>query len=540
MRSERIVGVEAPVAAPGGRPEVAERTTWLTRLRQQWRRWARQPLVWAEVVFGLYVLAISISTMTGPLDRDEGAFLAIARVVLHGGVPYRDAFDQKSPAIYYLLAGVLAITGWLSPLAQILVLRTLVVLTNFATAGGLVLLGRRWWSLEVGVLGAGLWLLCMPLFQGDHFFTEPFAVAATVFALVALAYFPTVRGALCAGLLLALGSLFKQTTVLAVPGVGLLLLPDWRSGRGWWRPSRALLARVGAFAVGLIVPWLLVCAAFVLAGAFGPMWQQVVVSNLTHYPAEGTLRYRLELGLGRLPLVWVASGASGVAGVLRWAGWWPAARHRNAPSPASVALWVVMTLAAVPFATHSYPHYWLHLLPSAVLLTALTALTLLDLWRSIDPRPGGPGVPVRLLAPAVLLGVQILAVGNPVPPKALRDLGRLLQSQVAVGQVIAAHTTPGSRIVVMPAEAEYYYLADRMPATSTIYVQTINLTPALVSSIEADIDAERYSAVVWIHGPFDDWPANIAIYHDIITHYHLVATDQAWNVEVWLPDDSVS
>ena len=539
MRSEQIAGVvESPIAAPGTLE--AEHGT---RLQQRWGRRVRQPLLWVEAALGLYILAISVSAMSGPLDRDEGAFLTIARVILHGGVPYRDAFDQKSPGIYYVLAGVLALSGGLSPVAQILVIRALVVLTNFATAAGLVLLGRRWWSLEVGVLGAALWLLSMPTFEGDRFFTEPFAIAATVFALVAIAYYPTVRGALCAGLLLALGSLFKQTTALAVPGVALLLLPDWRAERGWWRPSRALLARAGAFAAGLIAPWMLVCAAFALAGAFGPMWQQVVVSNITHYPADGTLRSRLELGLGRLTLLWVASGALGLAGLARWAGWWPGVppgRRGPAPSPPCIALWIIMALACIPFATHSYPHYWLQLLPSAVFFTALATLSLLDQWRPVDRQKAAHSVPMRLLAPALLAGVVIFAVGYPLPPKLLRDSARQLQGQADAGQVIAAHTTAGSRIFVMPAEAEYYYLADRTPATATIYVQAINITPALVSSIEADIDAERYSAVVWVRGAFNEWSQNVAIYHEITTHYHLVATDQAWNVEVWLPNDAPS
>jgi 4-amino-4-deoxy-L-arabinose transferase-like glycosyltransferase len=504
------------------------------------RRGARGLLLLIEAIVALYIVANSVAAMTAPLDRDEGAFLTIARVILHGGLPYRDAFDQKSPGIYYLLAGLLALTGGLTPLAQILVIRAVVVLTNLATAGGLLLLGRRWWSLEVGIVGAALWLMGLPIFQGNHFFTEPFAVMATVFALVVVAYFPTLRGALLAGLLLALGSLFKQTAVLAVPGVALLLLPDWHRMRGWWRPNRALLVRLGIFVAGFIAPWLLICAVFALAGAFTPMWQQIVISNLTHYPSDGSgLRGRLGLGIGPLPLIWLVPVAVGLAGIVRWIGWWPGRRHGPAPSQASVALWIVMLLAGVPFATHSYLHYWLQLLPSAALLTALAIFSVLDGWHMVSTRMIAGGMPLRLLVPTVLLVLQLLALGNPLPPTQFRNFWGELRGQDAAGQVIATHTAPGSRIVVMPAEAEYYFLSDRMPATPTIYIQAINLTPALVSSVEADLSAYRYSAVVWIRGVFTNWPQIIAIHHQLTTHYHLVATVSQHALEVWLPNAAV-
>jgi 4-amino-4-deoxy-L-arabinose transferase-like glycosyltransferase len=504
-------------------------------------RGARGLLLFVEVVIALYVVANSFAAMAAPLNRDEGAFLTIARVILHGGLPYRDVFDQKSPGIYYLLAGLIALTGGLTPLAQVLVIRAVVVLANVATAGGLLLLGRRWWSLEVGIVGAALWLLGLTVFEGDHFFTEPFAVVAAVFALVVVAYFPTLRGALCAGLLLALGSLFKQTAVLAAPGVALLLLPNWHRTRGWWRPNRALLVRLGALVAGFIAPWLLICAAFALAGAFTPMWQQIVVSNLTHYPSDDSgLRGRLGLGIGPFPLIWLVPVVLGLAGIARWLGWWPWRRRGPAPSQASVALWIVMLLAGVPLATHSYLHYWLQLLPSAALLTALAIFSALDGWHMVSTRILAGGMPFRLLMPAVLLVLQLLALGNPLPRTQFGNFWGELRGQDAAGQVIATHTAPGSRIVVMPAEAEYYFLSDRMPATPTIYIQTINLTPTLVSSIETDLDGYRYGAVVWIRGVFTNWPQIIAIHHQLTTHYHLVATAAQRSIEVWLPNAMVA
>ena len=46
-----------------------------------------------------------------PTGTDSTVFLYIGRLILHGGVPYRDAFDHKGPLVYLLDAAGLAIHG---------------------------------------------------------------------------------------------------------------------------------------------------------------------------------------------------------------------------------------------------------------------------------------------------------------------------------------------------------------------------------------------------------------------------------------------
>src|SRR5262249_12485052 len=111
-----------------------------------WRSWR----VWLMVAICAILTLISLIETLAPLDRDEGAFLTIAQEILHGRLPYRDAFDHKGPAIYYLVALLLWLTHAASLMTQILVARSVAVLTDLATAAGLVLLGRYWWRTSVG------------------------------------------------------------------------------------------------------------------------------------------------------------------------------------------------------------------------------------------------------------------------------------------------------------------------------------------------------------------------------------------------------
>ena len=48
---------------------------------------------------------------SNPFGTDQAVFLYVGRLVLHGGIPYRDAFDHKGPLVYLLDAAGLAIHG---------------------------------------------------------------------------------------------------------------------------------------------------------------------------------------------------------------------------------------------------------------------------------------------------------------------------------------------------------------------------------------------------------------------------------------------
>ena len=45
------------------------------------------------------------------MDSDEGIYGSVALTILNGEEPYRDAIERKTPAAYYLYAGVFALFG---------------------------------------------------------------------------------------------------------------------------------------------------------------------------------------------------------------------------------------------------------------------------------------------------------------------------------------------------------------------------------------------------------------------------------------------
>lgn len=500
--------------------------------------WARNPWVWVTVVIGGLILLLSVAGLTNRLDPDEGAFLAIAQEVLHGRVPYRDAFDQKSPAIYYLVASVLALGGWLGPLQQVLAMRGVALLADFIAAVGLFCLGRRWWRTEVGILAALLWLVGLALYGGDQFFTEPFATSLTIWAVVTAAWRPGIRGALLAGFLLALGALFKQTAVLALPGVAFVLCTRNQGGGRWeWCPPRSALAAVGAVLVGFVAPWFAVGAAFAAAGAFRPMLDQVIVSNLTRYPAD-PLRVLLTLiavGLNRYLLVWVVAAVVAFVGLGR--SLLPRGGRGSVPSVGALVAGGLAALNLVPFKSHAYPHYWLQVLPWAVLLAAVGLLAGLELLRpapEANSANAGSGVTGARVLPLVLVGIVILSSGRVYPSLQIRTNGTGLQAQVDGGQWIAGSTTPGARVLVAPDEPEFYYLSGRMAVTSYVYLLPINISDALVAQVTDDILAVRFDAIVWAGGPPDRSLA--PVYRALLQRYYPAGSEPALGLQMYLPN----
>jgi 4-amino-4-deoxy-L-arabinose transferase-like glycosyltransferase len=525
----------AAVQTPVRRTEVVSAPTVAERVRA----WLRDPWFWFAALVCLATIAFSTGTVAVPLDRDEGAFLAIAQRVLRGGVPYRDVFDHKGPAIYYYLAGVLALTSPLSPLQRVLVARGGVVIVDLITGLGIFILGRRWWTREVGLLAALFWFLAVPLYNGDQVFTEPLAVAPTVWALIVAERWPHLRGAFVAGLLLALGSMFKQTAILVLPAVAVILLAATAPSAAWWRPSRLGLTLLGALIAGAGLPWAMVAAAFALVGGLGPMLQQVVLDSLIHYPADawGMIAAVIRSSVDAFRVMWLMCALVIVVGLVRWIA------LRRAPSPGAIALASVMVLTAAPFRVHAYNHYFLQLVPAASLLAAMGLMAALDIWRSAYAVHGAAGgVPVvagrALLAPALVGALLLVGMTRPLPTTQWREAYPNLQAQMRIGDWIASYVPLGTHVLVLPAEPGYYYLANRTTDERYVYLLPVDMTPSLMDRLSAQIVAHHYPVLVWQQSGGGDGhePYFAGLYSTIKANYHVVAAYQAPEVYIFMPN----
>src|SRR5260221_7249129 len=65
-------------------------------------------LAWGSVAVAAVWVVMS---MTYPFGWDQGLFAWVGGVIVHGGMPYRDAWDFKGPLVYYTYALAQAVFG---------------------------------------------------------------------------------------------------------------------------------------------------------------------------------------------------------------------------------------------------------------------------------------------------------------------------------------------------------------------------------------------------------------------------------------------
>lgn len=184
----------------------------------------------------------------------EGVYLATARAVLDGETLYRDVAAAQPPTIFYLGAGLVAISD------SVLWVRAALSVASLATAALVALAAWRLTGRRGVAALAGLASLLMPWTLREHATLTPEPLAAPLLLGAALLAARTRLSAL-GGLLGVLAASFKLAFLLPAAAVGILA---------------AARARYFAAAVG---------AALVLAAGSLAVWGRPLVDNL--FVAQG-------------------------------------------------------------------------------------------------------------------------------------------------------------------------------------------------------------------------------------------------------------
>jgi hypothetical protein len=332
---------------------------------------------------------------------DSGVFLYIGHALLAGQVPYKDVWDHKPPAIYFIDALGL----WLGAgsLWGVWLLEALsLALSGWCTYSAV----QRDFGAVPAFAGSVAWICSMPLVCNGGNVTEEWALlpaAALIFAFsrwrpAALAWrAPAAIGA-CGALML----LCRQTALgLLVTALLLICLVRLQQGRRDW------LARELAVAVaGFALPCLIVLAYFAVTGALPALWDQVVHYNALYGQTD------LHTGLLALLAGWSILSLSGLGGLALagWLGLLAAYQGGRAPAPlmllAILDLPVECGLSILPGrVSRGYLHYFLTWLPELGILCAFLVFLVLR------TQPRGPLV---LLTVGICVGSQ-LVLGPLVP-----------------------------------------------------------------------------------------------------------------------------
>lgn len=445
------------------------------------------------------------------MSTDSAVFAYCGQQILQGNLLYRDCWDNKPPAIYYLNALVIALDGstpgslwffqavWvtLSGLAYYLILRSI-------------------WRTWLAILLTFFFLanvLYPPYYQGGNL-TETYALLLIILQIGAFyAYLSSGRDSFLVGIgvLAALACLFKPTYIAVSLSVAItvLYLDICR------HQLRTLLGHAFILLFSLLVPLALVASYWIFQGAFHDFWFAIFQHNL-RYTQSGFSRQSLmqsfELYFTLKPMASVVSLAliSGVVFLVdHWRGLLPSrtklsAVRRQEYIPGKMGLesarrWLMLSLLLsspldfVFFALSgkNFGHYLLIPLPA---LTVVCGYALEVLSRFLEDKSckkkGSIVNSVFVLALATLTLLyanwfyKVAYAEMPDPKKLtafLKSPKIFTHSYTELEQYILDHSQPEDTVLTWSSDPYLNFITGRRSPTRYIFPLHL-LTPTLTDS----------------------------------------------------------
>ncbi len=435
----------------------------------------------------LFLLALRVPSLVEPAGADQSLYAYVGQRINAGDVPYRDAWDQKPPAIHFLYAALWRV--W--PHESVVAAADLVAAAFVAAL--LLALGRRTFGAGAGATAAAVFLTfgnpAIQRLSGVRVRAqcETFIAVAVTAALVLAARRERRPGALMlAGVFLGVAFWLKYNAgIYLVPALlsAALIDPDVRATRDGL--GRRILLGAAPIALGFS----LVCAAFLayfaVHGALTDLGLATVTYNL-QYSGETYAGLRSVFGYltfpldrARLDFLWYLGGIGVVLLVLS---------ERRRPATWMAVAWIAAACVSVAVnGARDLPQYFVQANP------ALAFAAGAGLWAGLRHR----GILLRLAA-AVLVSAGLWRVGDePVGvrlgglPEAARNVrfdldyarGRVdrrtylarFQEQAdtkyvplsasELTSVVRQTTSPSDRILVFGLAASVYVEAPRRSAS---------------------------------------------------------------------------
>ena len=450
------------------------------------------------------LLIVRLPSLVQPMGADQGLYAYIGDRILAGELPYRDAWDQKPPAIHYTYAAMRLVRPGDAAVAA----------ADIAAAAAVA-----WLLLKLGTLsasrGAGAASALLFLFLSNPSFTrlggirlraqcETFIAAAIAGAFLLLAQRregARPAAAIGAGILFGLAFTYKYNAgIYAAAGIAALWL--------WGRLSLSDVVRV---ALGFCAPVLIMLIVFAGGGALRDLYEATITYNVqysgeTYAGPLDAVRYVLTFPVerARVDALWTLGGAGCLILIAASRG-----RRERLVAP----LWVAAACASIAVnGSRGLPQYFVQANPALALAAGWGAAVA---WPLLRER-AGRAAPWAGAAALVLVAVGVwrvnqfskaveqtafdtrYALGGVSEAEYLaryedgRKYSALDASQLAA--FLRAHSQPGERVYVFGFTAAAYVKAARASASRFFWSRPVIVgfrggepgygVPALLSDLE--------------------------------------------------------
>jgi hypothetical protein len=417
----------------------------------------------------------ALASLAWPLGWDQGVFESIGRVILDGGMPYRDAWDIKGPLTFYIYAASQLLFGyntWGVRLLDLLLLGVAAaalfrVMRRLASP-----LAARWTALVfvLAVASQSFWDTAQPDLWVAHLTLVAFAPLLPRDATLSL------RRCFVVGLAVGLGLLVKPIFLafLLVPLVAIAI----RRREG----ARPALRRLALLVLGCVLPVGAAALWFALHGALGQLIEVHLLYSARVYSGafSPALRSRV-LGLGAFAAsgktAAVALPAALTGAVVLW-------RARSKSLPPLLA-WIAAGVGCIVLQNRFFDYHWSLVLPA---LAILSGVGLDAVAASVAASAAGPA---RTFARIFAVLIVLHAAAGP-----MREAARWVRfalggatteeyydgftngtfnaaADLAAARHIEAHTRPGDRVAMWGWNAAIVYLSHRRHASRFSFNQPL-------------------------------------------------------------------
>ncbi|MBI3165489.1 MAG: glycosyltransferase family 39 protein [Chloroflexi bacterium] len=332
------------------------------------------------------VLALAVLTQTSPgietPNRDYGFYAYIGKQIAKGYLPYRDVWESKPPAIFYLNAFALRLgrgSRWGIWLVEFAFL--------FSAIAASYHLIKKLWGLLPAIFGVIIWLWGIDFtLQGGNY-TEEYPLVLHFLALILLLRLiqtPKHRlFNLTLGLTLSISLLFRPNNAV----VEIVSILVFSASLLWKRDFKSFFIAVSWVTLGIAIPLAITSAYFAHHGLFQAMLEASILYNLAYSQAERSATSPLTVGFEYLNLAaWI--GLTGYLLIL--------ARIKDILKSPHLPLFIVLligTPAAVFLsdpAKRNYGHYFMNWLP---FIAPLSAFAFHTIQQKLFP-PSAPRLPL--------------------------------------------------------------------------------------------------------------------------------------------------
>ncbi len=318
------------------------------------------------------ILALTVLMQANPglnlPDRDYGIFSYIGQQILLGKLPYKDAWDHKPPAIFYLDALGL----WVGHDLRwgIWVMEFISLITAIWCS---YILMKKLWGVLPALFGTVIWLYGLNLtLQGGNSTEEyplPFHFLA-LFLFLKLAESPeNLLANLFVGLAFGISFLFRANNAMVEIVVILTLLVLQILQRNF----RIILKQSIWIATGALLPILVTVVYFWMQNLLKEMFSASILYNIAYSETKFAGTPAIVAGFQALGIVaWVGLAGYIIALTLLIRQW------RTKPSAILLLLVIGAPLAVSVSdpAQRNYAHYFINWLPFIALLSGLTIHTI--------------------------------------------------------------------------------------------------------------------------------------------------------------------